>query len=257
MPAPQFSEFSYGFAYTREVVQKCWTAVRGAPVLPSLYDEGRGGGFDVSVGLRGWTYFAQFKRSDFLSRSNARWWHDHGGSYYRFPITRPRHSRQHELLLELERESVFHIVEYVAPRFHTNAELSIHFLRGTVMAKSLRVFPASVGNFVDAQQHYVTFTRAGAPVVRSDPLYVEPPYNAGALNDWRPAIEALEPVELNEETFDAISEKLIAIATQVGVPTRRFAEALVDLSAFARARNLGRVLVGAELIPLVVGNGEE
>ena len=103
MPQAQFSEFSFGFAYTRELVARFWSALTGHPVLPSLFDEGQAGGFDVAIGLYGWTYFAQFKRADYLSRRNALWWDEHFGPYYRFPITRRRTSRQHELLLELDR----------------------------------------------------------------------------------------------------------------------------------------------------------
>jgi hypothetical protein len=67
----QFSEFSFGFAYGREVVSKHWAALKSAPILPSLYDEGKDGGFDLAIGLYGWTYFAQFKRSDYLSRAKG------------------------------------------------------------------------------------------------------------------------------------------------------------------------------------------
>lgn len=251
MASAQFSEFSFGFAYTREIVNTCWTVLDGGPTLPSLYDEGKGGGFDVAVGLIGWTYFAQFKRSDFLSRSNATWWTDHGGSYYRFPITRERHSRQHELLLRLDLQSVFHIVEYVAPRFHTNAQLSANFLGTSIVGRSLRVFPHVIGQVVDDQQHYVTFTVGGAPVVRSDPFYVDQPYNAGDLTEWQPPSDETAAVALNAATFDEISERLLATARQVNVPMRGLSDGMTELSAFGRARTLGRLLAGGELIPIV------
>lgn len=97
MPPAQSSEFSFGFAYSREVVATCWAALGGHPVLPSLYDEGQAGGFDVAIGLL-----------PVPDRSRAG-------------------LRQHELLLALAEQSVFHIVECVAPRFHTNAALSAAF----------------------------------------------------------------------------------------------------------------------------------
>lgn len=256
MATAHFSEFSYGFAYTHEVVDTCWAAVAGAPVFPSLYDEGQAGGFDLSIGLLGWTYFAQFKRADFLSRSNASWWHDHGGSYYRFPITRRRHSRQHALLLELEHQSVFHIVEYVAPRFHTAAALSNNFTNQNIVDRSLRIFPRRIGTVDDDQQHYVTYTAAGNPVVRSEPFSIEPPYNAGALIDWSPRTDGAEPVPLDAETFDGISEKLLAIAQEARVPIDSLSGSLNEMSSFGRARTLGRLLAGAELIPIVVAQGD-
>lgn len=86
MASAEFSEFSYGFAYTREVIEECWGVPTSAPAFPSLYDEGKGKGFDVAIGLYGWIYFAQFKRSDFLARSNANWWGSHGGPYLSMPV---------------------------------------------------------------------------------------------------------------------------------------------------------------------------
>lgn len=257
MASAQFSEFSFGFAYGREVVSKHWAALKSAPILPSLYDEGKDGGFDLAIGLYGWTYFAQFKRSDYLSRANATWWLDHSGSYYRFPITRRRHSRQHDLLLRLEQQNVFHIVEYVAPRFYTSAELSSNFIAHTVIDRSLRLFPRSVGPIVDDQQHYVTFTAGGSPVVRSEPIPISTPFNAGDLSEWQPANGEEEPVRFDAEQFDTISAKLLVVAQQVGVQTRGLADGLANLSPFGRARTLGRLLAGAELLPLVVGQEAE
>jgi hypothetical protein len=252
MPAAQFSEFSFGFAYTREVVATCWPALSGHPVLPSLYDEGQRGGFDVAMGLSGWTYFAQFKRADYLSRGNASWWDEHAGPYYRFPITRRRLSRQHDLLLALEEQSVFHIVEYVAPRFHTNAALAAAFADEKVVGRSMRLFPRRVGR-IDDDQHFVTYSAAGDPVVRSEPFSVEPPYNAQELGDWRPPEEDVAPVEFTSETFDQIAERLIALTRQVDLRQSRLGDGFEPMTSFGRARTLGRLLVGAELIPLVIG----
>lgn len=92
--------------------------------------------------------------------------------------------------------------------------------------------------------------------MRSDPFIVEPPYNAGALADWRPASEEAEPVPLAAATFDGISNKLLAIARQSGVRLRGLPDGLAEMSSFGRARTLGRLLVGAELIPIVASQSE-
>ena len=49
---PRISEFSYGFALTRELIVKRWEGLQltKAPYLPSLVAEGQqGGGFDVKL----------------------------------------------------------------------------------------------------------------------------------------------------------------------------------------------------------------
>jgi len=181
------------------------------------------------------------------------WWDEHGGPYYRFPITRRRSSRQHELLLALEEQSVFHIVEYVAPRFHTNAVLTVAFAHEEIVDRSMRVFPHRVGRIDDDDQHFVTYTSGGDPIVRSEPFSVEPPYNAGELGDWRSADADVDPVEFTSETFDQIVERLLAVARQVGISPPQLGDGLEPMTSFGRARTLGRILVGAELIPLVTG----
>lgn len=46
-----------------------------------------------------------------------------------------------------------------------------------------------MGPIADDEQHDVTYTQSGDPVVRSEPFMVEQPYNAGAILDWRPSEE--------------------------------------------------------------------
>jgi hypothetical protein len=84
-----FSEFSYGYALTHELVNRFSTFVCAAPVFPSLVEEGRsGGGYDVQLDLRGhsrgYLLFLQFKLSEFMVRSKASQWEDFGGPYFRF-----------------------------------------------------------------------------------------------------------------------------------------------------------------------------
>jgi hypothetical protein len=74
MPPSEFSEFTFGFGFTHEVVSTAWGGLTGAPEMPSLYDEGLGKGYDVAMGFVGYTYFAQFKRGFRAVRSTARHW---------------------------------------------------------------------------------------------------------------------------------------------------------------------------------------
>ena len=46
---PEFSEFSYGYALTDELIHWNGTKLKAAPVFPSLYDEGAGKGYDLKL----------------------------------------------------------------------------------------------------------------------------------------------------------------------------------------------------------------
>ncbi|WP_061945401.1 hypothetical protein [Collimonas pratensis] len=160
---PDFSEFSYGYAITEELVSMYRAAVIAAPMFPSLYDEGKpGGGYDVKIPLSGRPVFLQFKLSDQLQRSNSK---EHksgllGLPYYRMHIRPTKHSDQHNLLLDLEAsgESVF----YIAPEFHLPAELNSFYLSRTVVANSAAYSPQAIGPMPDEDEHYVAFERGVA-----------------------------------------------------------------------------------------------
>src|SRR4051794_37173385 len=68
---PEISEFSYGFALTNELVG--WTALKAAPMFPSLIEEGKkGGGYDVKLDAPGKPLYLQFKRAHCMTRRSAR-----------------------------------------------------------------------------------------------------------------------------------------------------------------------------------------
>lgn len=161
--SPDFSEFSYGYAITEEIVASLKALVIGAPVFPSLYEEGKkGGGYDLKVPLRGKPVFLQFKLSDYLRKRSAREYQKGllDVPYYRMHLRPLRHSDQHNLLLDLEAsgETVF----YIAPEFHLPQELNDFYLRKVVVRHSAAFSPADIGPLPDDEAHYVAFER-GAP----------------------------------------------------------------------------------------------
>ena len=157
---PDFSEFSYGYAVTEELVSAHKAKVIAAPLFPSLYDEGKaGGGYDVKIPLAGKPVFLQFKLSDQLERSNSKEYKSGllGLPYYRMHIRPTKHSDQHNLLLDLEvsGETVF----YIAPEFHLPAELNSFYLSGSVVANSAAFSPLAIGAMPDDDEHYLVFER--------------------------------------------------------------------------------------------------
>ncbi len=65
----EFSEFSYGFAFTHEYVNHT-LGLKAAPELPSLVREAEKG-YDLKLNYSGHPKFFQFKLAEYMTRSNA------------------------------------------------------------------------------------------------------------------------------------------------------------------------------------------
>lgn len=160
-----FSEFSYGFALTNELVG--WTPLAVAPVFPSLLAEGgAGGGWDVMLDMPALPLYLQFKRSQRIRRANGReskLAQLQGlaltAPYHRFPITEALVSNQHKMLLELDNgdQAVF----YVAPGFTATEDLNNHWHASAVADNSIFVRPQDIGT-LSSGAHNVAFSSAGA-----------------------------------------------------------------------------------------------
>ena len=157
---PDLSEFSYGFALTNELVG--WTALRTAPMFPSLIEEGRaGGGYDVKLDRPGVPLFLQFKRSECIGRTSGR---EHRAvlavkgrldvPYHRFDLMASEASDQHEMLPALDDGS--NEVFYAAPRFHRVTQLDAAWRRRLVAAETAFFAPRQIGP-VDPGLHRVAF----------------------------------------------------------------------------------------------------
>ncbi|HEX8063549.1 MAG TPA: hypothetical protein VF535_10055 [Allosphingosinicella sp.] len=168
---PDLSEFSYGFALTNEFVASL-QHLNAAPVFPSLIEEGRaGGGYDVKLDAPGLALYIQFKRADCMVRGTASECTSLGlvPPFYRMYITERRRSKQHDLLLSLDRHP--NVVFYAAPRFHTVQELNDAFSAGAVRPRSFFIKPSAIGP-LDHLKHHVTFTES-AHYVCSEPRRVD------------------------------------------------------------------------------------
>lgn len=160
---PDFSEFSYGFAFAHEYVARNSSLV-AAPELPSLIDEAKKG-YDLKLNYRGHAKFFQFKLSTYLNRRNAIHWHCYHRPHYRVRIsTHARNNRdgQHTVLKRLassmDRNTQDDIV-YVAPKFHSDAEFNDLFSKGEVTTNSLWAPVRNLPCVPNNSTHYMTFTK--------------------------------------------------------------------------------------------------
>ena len=183
---PEISEFSYGFALTNELVG--WTALRAAPIFPSLIEEGRAsGGYDVRLDLPGAPLFLQFKRADCMTRLAAREISKNGLDltvpYFRFGITERKRSFQHTSLVALDDGQ--NLVFYAAPRFHTLAEINSAWTAKSVVQRSIFVAPQQIGLIADDDRHVIAYD-ARRTYFCSEPREVAPL----SIGDLRERIES-------------------------------------------------------------------
>lgn len=172
---PEFSESTYVFSLVNEMAKKY--SFNLAPVFPSLYEEGRTGGYDAEVNIQGIPFFFQFKLSNFLSRSNAKKYGVFNSSYYEFHIHASKKSKQHELLLNLENSG--NPVFYVAPRFHKLNDFNIHFNDNRMVSESIWLTAKEIGVLPDEKQHSVCFDKNISSVyLFSEPREINSKFNS-------------------------------------------------------------------------------
>lgn len=210
---PDFSEFSYGYAVTEELVSSLKARLIGAPIFPSLYEEGQsGGGYDVKLPTSGAALFLQFKLSDHLERANAKEHRDGvmNVPYYRMHIRPTKHSDQHNLLLELENsgETVF----YIAPEFHLPRELNDHYLNKTVIQNSAAFSPKDIGEMPDEDDHYLVFERGNNIAYRcsNEPKEVR---KSSLSNGFGSLLKQrdVRHMEVNEESLRTLADNMLKV----------------------------------------------
>ncbi|MBG1267855.1 hypothetical protein [Nostoc sp. WHI] len=162
---PLISEFSYGYALTEQLVSLNRSRIKVAPVFPSLYKEGKDGyGYDVSIQWSSIPVFLQFKLSDYMTgRSNSEEIKQglFKGSFYRMHLRSRKHSKQHDLLLELENKKTH--VYYVTPLFYKLEELNHYYANNQILENSTFITPHSIGMIKDDDNHHISFQEPGKP----------------------------------------------------------------------------------------------
>jgi hypothetical protein len=151
----EFTEFSYGFCLTREVIDSAGGGLISAPEFPSLVSEGQpGGGYDVRLDFGVFTYL-QFKLSEYMFGEQSGQSDVIGLPYYRFKLMPRWRSLQHDMLLELE--ATGELAYYVAPQFSLQTEFNAAFQSNQIIQSSLWVPPSAIGGISDFEDHFVVF----------------------------------------------------------------------------------------------------
>jgi len=156
-----FSEFTYGFALTNELVNVGNPPILSAPIFPSLIAEGRAGGYDVMLDRPGKPIFIQFKLSRLIRGRRAMEFQrrEFWTPFYRMAFRARARSWQHELLVDLESQNGGGVF-YIAPAFHLLSQLNAHYERRQIVMNSRRVRPSEANIPDDQREHWLSFQRA-------------------------------------------------------------------------------------------------
>lgn len=248
----KISEFSYGFALTHELVNTYkYLLTDQAPIFPSLVEEGKvGGGYDMYLPRHGQPLFLQFKVSEYLWRTNAKAEEAKavGRPYFRFTIYRKTQSKQHELLVKLEKGD--NEVCYAAPRFHETESLNTAFFDEEIVARSVFISPREIGEIQDNKEHRVVFSNRSEDVYFcSQPKLLETAMNGTQfVRKIDHLISAKRSHSLDEAFFRNLSEQMISIAS----PNRKLIDELSKgqkrLSSATFANYLAKTLFDCELL---------
>ena len=158
----EYSEFSFGYAFTENLVRSSATGPTSAPRFPNLVEEGRLG-YDVEIDDGGDPVFFQYKLPERMVRPSAREISKHGLDwqglpvpFFRMYLMKKESSRQHELLIELEKKhsgSVF----YAAPWIVGRRAFNDSYANASVHLKSVLFSPREIGSLPGGEQHVVAY----------------------------------------------------------------------------------------------------
>jgi hypothetical protein len=217
---PEFSEFSFGFALTANLMNGGYlSGVRGAPTFPNLYSEGKtGGGYDVKIPAKGAPLFLQFKIPQVVTKSTKKRPAGFALPYYRMHLLRKNHSLQHQSLLTHARRG--RLVYYVTPTFHTTTDLNYHYDRKGVPKNSIFIRPRQIGS-LDDRSHHVAYTKNS----NVGWLFSEPVQLAGGVDfehfliELKRSIQADSAKATTSVFFEALAEEIIVTRRNLTLET--------------------------------------
>ncbi len=240
---PTFSEFTFGFGISREILKLLEKNTIRAPVFPSLLEEADLG-YDVKFSFIGSSLFLQFKTSDYLEKPNAKYWNEFKGPHFRFRLYRLDRSSQHNRLVLLAEKEPH--VYYCAPLFNSEADFSTFFLKEELSDKSVAVPLGKLGVLTDTRQHHFVYT-ASIGMTKS------PSNEPLALSSIRQTIATLleqyQGVRISMEYLQTLLRELMTIIVRRDTRPPSIEYNLEDPIAIIRAiRLILRTYFGAEWI---------
>lgn len=265
-----YTEFSFGYAFTENLIRQAAAPPAGAPFFPNLRQEARLG-YDVHIDLPTYPLYLQFKLPDLMTRNSAAEISQFsllGIHVPFFPVSLPKRnvSSQHASLVRLEHafpDSVF----YASPAMTNMRSFNIAYRRGMVHFRSVMFSPADIGLLPDSKQHFISYTpEFGVAWLRSEPREIrtlqfqfiqekvqhsfEDPIFSTLEVAVRSIREALRPLVSAQiwEADGAIRQRIRTARTAFPDPLDRDEVGYQTLEDLLLLREIARVGLGLELV---------
>lgn len=181
-----YTEFSFGYAFTENLLRSVATRSTGAPHFPNLIQEAQLG-YDVRIDFPGCPLFFQYKLPELMVRNTAAEIAQHALAglsvpFFRMSLMRRDLSQQHQLLINWEHKFP-NTVYYATPSFQNIGSFNAAYNVAQVHQQSVFFSPANIGPLQDNKQHVVE-------------------YRSGLGYAW----VCSEPREISALTFERIEE---------------------------------------------------
>lgn len=155
-----YTEFSFGYAFTENLIRSTQSRPSGAPVFPNLNQEAHLG-YDVHIDFPGYPLFFQYKLPELMVRDSAAEISKHAlpgisKPFFRMPLMRRDISQQHQLLIILE-EEFQNAVYYASAIIENNNDFSIAYNAAQVHQQSVFFSPTEIGELPDDKQHVIAY----------------------------------------------------------------------------------------------------
>lgn len=154
-----YTEFSFGYAFTENLIRWSATAPATAPHFPNLVQEGQLG-YDVAINLPAYPLFFQFKLPELMVRETAKEIATFGlplhCDFFRMALMRRDSSSQHQLLIDLE-TSAPGAVFYASGMMADIAAFNAAYGAAQVHIRSALFSPGDIGPLPDNLHHVVSY----------------------------------------------------------------------------------------------------
>lgn len=266
-----YTEFSFGYAFTENLIRGSATAPTGAPVFPNLVQEATLG-YDVQIGFPAVPLFFQYKLPELMKRASA--FEIAGGlchgltlEFFRIALMRRDVSDQHRLLIDWEGrypDQVF----YSAPSLRDCAAFNAAYNAASVVSSSVLFSPADIGPLPDDKVHTIAYKPGlNYGYFCSEPRRIEAEtfdglagrlaqkfkdknvqdFRATALEVRRSVLEAASPVwrQAEDAVAGRVRQALPAVATDGSALQPDREQAILDVLV---AREIARIDMGIDLV---------
>lgn len=155
-----YTEFSYGYALTENIIRSMVARPKSAPFFPNLIQEAALG-YDVKIDRKSTPIFLQFKLPELMVRDTALELTKYGCKnlktpFFRITLMKDDISDQHNTLVDLETKfpkSVY----YASACISKLSAFNYSYVHGKIVDDSAFMRPSAIGKITDGKRHFLSY----------------------------------------------------------------------------------------------------